>query len=63
MYEYALLELNGEISMKILGIDYNLFHDSNLAKSWYENLLEFVVSDEAVNKLNNIYEQMYGRDK
>lgn len=66
---YALLNLDGELRLKELGIDRSHYKDSNKAKKWrneiakliHPDLCEHPQSSLATNKLTELFESMIGR--
>ena len=65
-YIFALVELDGTIRAKILGIAQELYHDKNKAKMWRDTLVKQIHPDvcsidgaeAAVAKVNELYSRM-----
>ena len=68
-YIFYLLELEGELRMKKLGINKSHFTNKKKAKQWRDKISKEIhpdksdheKSEEAMAKLNSIYEAMIGR--
>ena len=69
-YIFYLVELDGEIRMNKLNITSKLFKDKKEAKSWRDKISKLIHPDvcthakssEAMMKLNELYQQMTGRE-
>lgn len=69
-YIYCLLELDGEIRMKKLGITKKHFDNQSIAKEWMRSISKEIHPDrcnhpkaaEAMAKLNNMYNSMVGNE-
>ena len=67
---FALIHLDGEIRMKLLGIDQELYESKKKAKRWRDNLLKKVHPDHcnhtaatiATANLDKIYQRMTKND-
>ena len=65
-YIFALVELDGTVRAKILGITKELYHDKNKAKIWRDTLVKQIHPDvcsvdgaeAAVAKVNELYSRM-----
>lgn len=65
-YVFALVELDGEIRAKIIGITKELYHDKGKAKIWRDALVKQIHPDVcsvdgaeiAVAKINELYARM-----
>lgn len=69
-YIFYLVELDGETRTKKLNITSNLFKNKKAAKSWRDKISKLIHPDlcshskssEAMMKLNELYQQMIGRE-
>lgn len=65
-YVFALVELDGEIRAKIIGITKELYHDKDKAKIWRDTLVKQIHPDicsvdgaeNAMAKVNELYARM-----
>lgn len=65
-YIFALVELDGVIRAKMLGITKELYHDKSKAKMWRDTLVKQIHpdvcsvdgADKAVAKVNELYSRM-----
>ena len=58
MVEFALLYLDGESRMKVLGITKQMFFSKKLSKAWYEDMQKLDLSDKARQTLDMLYQMM-----
>lgn len=69
-YIFYLVELDGEARTKKLNITSNLFKNQKAAKSWrdkisktiHPDICHHVKASEAMTKVNELYQQMTGRE-
>lgn len=69
-YLFYLLELEGELRMKKLGITRQHFSNSKVAKQWYRSLAKMIHPDVchhpnatlAMNQLTQLYREMGGKE-
>ena len=58
MMEFALLYLDGECRMKVLGINRMMFSSKKMSKAWYEDMQKLDLSDKARQTLDMLYQMM-----
>ena len=58
MMEFALLYLDGESRMKVLGITRQMFSSKKMSKVWYEDMQKLNLSDKARQILDMLYQMM-----
>jgi len=68
---FYLVELSGEIRLKMLGLTKSYYSNKNKATKWRNSILKLIHPDkclyqkasEATIKLNSIYKEMIGNEK
>ena len=58
MYEFFLLELEGDQRLNKLGVTKQHYFDNVLATKWYENIDKEIKSKEAKEQLQTMYGKM-----